>query len=127
MLFDGLLTGFGVGLLAANVLIVNNYRDADADAEVGKRTTVVILGCRLMRTVYLINGVCAVLCAWLVLADIQQWLALMPVAVMVPVVIIYCRLGNLRGQALNKFLGLTAMTLLLYSLLLAVALIVSCR
>ena len=126
LLTDGLLIGFGVGLLAANVLIVNNYRDADADAEVGKRTTVVILGRQLMRTVYLINGACAVLCAWLVLADISQWLGLVPVAVIVPVVIIYRRLGIMRGQALNKFLGLTAMTLLLYSLLLDVGLIVGC-
>ena len=33
-----------VGLLAANILVVNNYRDADTDALAGKRTLVVRLG-----------------------------------------------------------------------------------
>lgn len=33
-----------VGLLAANILVVNNYRDADTDAAAGKRTLVVRFG-----------------------------------------------------------------------------------
>jgi len=39
-----LLAGVPVGLLAANILVVNNYRDADTDARVAKRTLVVRLG-----------------------------------------------------------------------------------
>jgi 1,4-dihydroxy-2-naphthoate polyprenyltransferase len=34
----------GVGALAANILVVNNYRDAETDARAGKRTLVVLLG-----------------------------------------------------------------------------------
>ncbi len=41
---DVLLAGVPVGLLAANILVVNNYRDADTDSRVGKRTLVVRLG-----------------------------------------------------------------------------------
>ena len=33
-----------IGLLTANILVVNNYRDADTDAAAGKRTLVVRLG-----------------------------------------------------------------------------------
>ena len=33
-----------IGLLAANILVVNNYRDADTDREAGKRTLVVRFG-----------------------------------------------------------------------------------
>ena len=33
----------GIGLMGANVLIVNNYRDADDDRAVGKRTLAVVL------------------------------------------------------------------------------------
>lgn len=38
------LAGVPVGLLAANILLVNNYRDADTDAAAGKRTLVVRFG-----------------------------------------------------------------------------------
>ena len=46
-----------VGLLAANVLIVNNYRDMDDDRAVGKRTTAVIFGRKVMGHVYLLSGI----------------------------------------------------------------------
>lgn len=41
---DVLLLAVPVGLLAANILVVNNYRDVETDAAAGKRTLVVILG-----------------------------------------------------------------------------------
>jgi len=41
---DTWLTGAAIGLLAANILLVNNYRDADTDAAAGKRTLVVRFG-----------------------------------------------------------------------------------
>lgn len=41
---DAVLSGVPVGLLAANILVVNNYRDAETDAAAGKRTLVVRLG-----------------------------------------------------------------------------------
>ena len=50
-------TSVAVGLLAANVLIVNNYRDMEDDASVGKRTTVVIFGRRFMSIAYLLSGI----------------------------------------------------------------------
>jgi 1,4-dihydroxy-2-naphthoate octaprenyltransferase len=42
--WDAILAGVPVGLLAANILVVNNYRDAETDAAAGKRTLVVKLG-----------------------------------------------------------------------------------
>ncbi|MDP3068720.1 MAG: 1,4-dihydroxy-2-naphthoate polyprenyltransferase [Opitutaceae bacterium] len=41
---DALLAGVPIGLLAANILVVNNYRDAETDAVAGKHTLVVRLG-----------------------------------------------------------------------------------
>ncbi len=41
---DVFLLATPVGLLAANILVVNNYRDAETDAVARKRTLVVILG-----------------------------------------------------------------------------------
>jgi 1,4-dihydroxy-2-naphthoate octaprenyltransferase len=41
---DAVLAAVAVGLLAANILVVNNYRDRETDAAAGKRTLVVRLG-----------------------------------------------------------------------------------
>jgi 1,4-dihydroxy-2-naphthoate octaprenyltransferase len=41
---DVFLASTGVGLLAANILVVNNYRDVETDAKAGKRTLVVRFG-----------------------------------------------------------------------------------
>ena len=41
---DALLAGAAVGFLAANILVVNNYRDVETDAAANKRTLVVRLG-----------------------------------------------------------------------------------
>jgi 1,4-dihydroxy-2-naphthoate polyprenyltransferase len=41
---DALLAGVPIGLLAANILVVNNYRDVETDAAANKRTLVVRLG-----------------------------------------------------------------------------------
>jgi 1,4-dihydroxy-2-naphthoate octaprenyltransferase len=38
------LAGSAIGLLAANILVTNNLRDADTDVRAGKRTTVVRFG-----------------------------------------------------------------------------------
>ena len=41
---DAVLAGVPVGLLAANILVVNNYRDVETDAAANKRTLVVRFG-----------------------------------------------------------------------------------
>lgn len=46
---EALLCSIGVGLLAANILVVNNYRDVDTDRVAGKRTLVVRFGRRFAR------------------------------------------------------------------------------
>ncbi len=54
------MVSVGIGLMGANVLIVNNYRDYDDDRAVGKRTLAVILGRNVMPWLYLINGIAGV-------------------------------------------------------------------
>ncbi len=51
----------GIGLMGANVLIVNNYRDIEDDRAVGKRTLAVRLGLRAMSAIYLANGILALI------------------------------------------------------------------
>lgn len=46
---DAILVGVPIGLLATNILVVNNYRDVETDARAGKHTLVVKLGRRAAR------------------------------------------------------------------------------
>ena len=74
------LTSLSMGLLGANVLIVNNYRDADDDRAVGKNTLAVILGRRPMLWIYLMNGFLGVL------LTLPEWMAVMKLWWMAPMV-----------------------------------------
>jgi 1,4-dihydroxy-2-naphthoate octaprenyltransferase len=51
-----------VGLLAANILVANNYRDAETDAVAGKRTLVVRFGRRFAVWQYGLSHLGALLC-----------------------------------------------------------------
>jgi 1,4-dihydroxy-2-naphthoate octaprenyltransferase len=46
---DAFVAGVAIGALAANILVVNNYRDVETDAVAGKRTLVVRFGRRAAR------------------------------------------------------------------------------
>lgn len=111
-----ILSSVGIGLMGANVLIVNNYRDADDDLAVGKRTLAVRFGRKFASRLYLINGYAAV-----VLTS-SVWLALPPATWVVPIAylvlhtILYRALITRQGRALNPLLGLTALLMLAYSL-----------
>jgi 1,4-dihydroxy-2-naphthoate polyprenyltransferase len=59
------LAGAAIGLLASNILLVNNYRDADTDAAARKRTLVVRFGRRFAR-VQFTASLCGALAAPLV-------------------------------------------------------------
>ncbi len=49
---EPLLAGLALGLFAAGVLMVNNFRDADADARVGRRTLAIVAGPRAARALF---------------------------------------------------------------------------
>lgn len=111
----------GIGLMGANVLIVNNYRDADDDAAVGKRTLAVKWGRKTVSIIYLVNGILALVLTW------PEWIVLPPQAWIVPLVyllahvFLYSRLRSLTGKALNPLLGGTAMLMLFYAVGYAIA------
>ena len=105
----------GVGLIGANVLIVNNYRDADDDTTVGKRTLAVRYGRRFVSRLYLINGFAAVILTfglWLALPT-PTWIV--PIAYLVIHTLLYRALITRQGRALNPLLGMTATLMLAYA------------
>lgn len=106
-----------VGLLAANVLIVNNYRDMEDDAAVGKRTTVVIFGRKFMSLAYLLSGVAGMVVMFPVWMELPLWSLAVPAVYIVLHIKVWLKLRQATGTALNPLLGRTAVNLLLFSLL----------
>ncbi len=114
MWLTALLIGIAAGLLAANVLIVNNYRDMESDFAVGKRTTVVIFGRTAMRRVYLANiliAICLMIAATARLSH-PDWIPSVWIIFGALAPGCYERLKRSRGKQLNKVLGATARLML---------------
>ena len=113
-----LLTSVAVGLLAANVLIVNNYRDMEDDKAVGKNTTVVIFGRKVMGWCYMLAGMAAMA----VMSPVWMELRLWSLAIIFVYLALHIKnwlyLKKAQGAALNPLLGKTAVTLLIFSLML---------
>ena len=105
-----------VGLLAANVLVVNNYRDMEDDAASGKRTTVVIFGRRVMAVAYLLSGVVAMALMYNVWRMLPLCSLFAPAMYLVLHFATWRLLVRAKGAALNPLLGRTAVNLLLFAL-----------
>ena len=122
---DALLIGCGQGALATAILIVNNLRDTKTDALTGKRTLAVRLGPAFTRIEYTtLVGLAMfipLLLVWLHPGDIAPLLTLftLPLAFRHSITIWLAKPENL-----NPMLGATAHMQMMYSLLLALGLIV---
>lgn len=117
---DVLLASISIGLMGANVLIVNNYRDHDDDKEVGKRTLAVIFGRRAMSNLYLFNGYIAVALMIMTWWELPVWSWATPILYLVAHTAIWWQLGIRTGARLNPLLGMTAMAMAAYSLAFAI-------
>lgn len=108
------------GGLIENILLVNNYRDADNDAQVGKRTTVVMFGRRWVIPLYFAHGVIAIACV----AAIDWRLIVFFVPYLLRHIATTRKMTRRSGAGLNPVLGETARNLLLFTLTLVAGLAV---
>ncbi len=115
-----------IGLLATNILLVNNYRDVETDRAAGKRTTVVRFGLRYARMQFL-TAICVSfgIPCMLALSGANYWW-LMP-SVLIPMAWRHFRRlsDNKAPSELVQLLGDTGKLLALYALLLSLGVIVS--
>ena len=110
-------TSIAVGLLAANVLIVNNLRDVEDDTSVGKRTTVVIFGSRFMNIAYLLFGIVGMAVMIGVWFKLPLWSIIVPLAYLFLHFRTWIALSKAQGAQFNPLLGRTAKNLFLFALL----------
>lgn len=119
--WDVFYTALSCGMVTDCLLIVNNYRDRETDAKVGKRTLVTIIGAEATEWLYFalgagsvalvtvtLNGYAALLLTpWLIL-HIRAWKRMKEIA---------------RGKQLNKILELTSVNILAYGVFVCAALL----
>lgn len=91
-----------IGLMGSCVLLVNNIRDRQADALVGKHTLAVLLGARVAVGLYALCGIAATALLW----QMHAW---WPLVYLTGHALLTVQVARRHGAALNPLLGMTAM------------------
>lgn len=113
------------GLVTDTLLVLNNYRDREQDAQSGKRTLIVALGERFGSMFYLLQGVAGYACVATLAIYGHTWTAVLPVLYLVPHFMTWRTMTTIRyGRELNRVLGLTSRNMLIFAVLTVLALVV---
>ena len=125
---DVWLAAVPIGLLAANILVVNNYRDVETDAVAGKRTLVVRFGRGFARAQFVGSlGLALAAPAWLALST-ARWVCLLPLLLLPMARSHVARLRDSKTPSeLIALLGDTGKLLALYALLVSAGLVLAGR
>lgn len=112
------------GLVIDTLLVLNNYRDREQDAQSGKRTLIVALGERFGSMFYLLQGVAGYACVATLAIYGHTWTAVLPALYLVPHFMTWRTMTTIRyGRELNRVLGLTSRNMLIFAMLTVLALI----
>ena len=117
-----------IGALTTNILVVNNVRDRENDALVGKRTLAVRLGHRgglaqyglLLAVAYAVP--LGLVASGVVGGGATRFATLLPLLTLPLALRVYARVRRTSGVALNPLLGATARLLAVFGLLFALGL-----
>lgn len=110
------LSGLAMGLVACNLLIVNNYRDCLQDAVHGKKTTVVIFGKRIALALFLINPVTAFALGYSFVPDPLLW-SILGALFLTYSTTLWIKLRKTEGALLNTLLGKASLLSTLFALM----------
>ena len=112
------------GLLIDTLLVVNNYRDREADAKSGKRTLIVKFGEPFGRYLYLSLGILSALLCFGFICSGNYLAAFLPQFYLIPHILTWRRMVHIgQDQKLNSILGETSRNMLLMGILLSLGLI----
>ena len=108
-----IIAGVAIGIVANNLLIVNNYRDAEQDAENGKKTTVTIFGKRIMKGVYFLNPIIATILMCLIF-NTTVLFYLIPF--LIYSIFVDIKFSKSSGTVLNKLIGMSSLEAIIFAL-----------
>ncbi len=119
-----IIISLACGLVIETLLVINNYRDRDADKQSGKRTLIVRFGEQFGRYLYLLSGLLAV-ALMLSLIKHHPFGALLPIIYIFPHYATWKEMVQIRsGKKLNSILGKTSRNMLLFGMLSTIGLII---
>lgn len=112
-----MLSSLAIGLMGANVLIVNNYRDVEDDRRVCKRTLCVRFGRRAMLMLYAADAVAGAALLMPLLLRIGYEYLCVPAFYLAGCAAVIRNMARREGAALTPLLGATSMLMFGVSLL----------
>ncbi len=116
--------GAALGAMAAAVLLLNNYRDLDADVAAGRRTLAAVLGRPRARALYAALMLLPfAVPAWLALGAPSRAGAALGLLAAPLAVSVVAQMRRTQGPALNPVLGRTALAELAFGLLISAGLL----
>lgn len=108
-----IIAGLAIGIVANNLLIVNNYRDAEQDESNRKHTTVTVFGKCFMKCVYFLNPLMAVILACLIF-NTTVLLYLIPF--LSYSIFVDLKFSKSEGAELNKLIGMSSLEAIIFAL-----------
>ncbi len=115
---NGLVLGAACGLLSTAILVVNNLRDRETDAVVGKNTLAVRFGETFVRVEY---SLCFILTLAIIgYFGLQRPWAWIAILALLPGIPLQKSMWTENGRALDPNLGKTAKILVLFSILFSI-------
>jgi len=122
---DAIACATAIGVLAANILVANNYRDIETDAVAGKKTLVVRFGRKFALWQYGLSNLGALLAPLLLMVCFHyRWPVLLPL-LLAPLALSLtrCLAGSQSSSERIALLGATARLLAAYGVLLSLGLV----
>ena len=112
--FQIIIAGLAIGIISNNLLIVNNYRDAEQDSKYGKITTVTIFGKRFMKYVFLLNPIISIILIYLVFENFIILYCFIPY--LVYCIFVSVRFAKAKGMEFNKLIALASFESVIFAL-----------
>lgn len=105
--------GLAIGIVANNLLIVNNYRDAEQDSKNNKCTTVTLFGKRFMKGVYFLSPLLAVILMCMIF-NLSVLIYLVPF--LAYALFVDFKFSQANGMGLNKLIGMSSLEAIIFAL-----------
>lgn len=108
------VAGLAIGIVVDNLLIVNNYRDAENDAKNGKKTTVTLFGKTFMRYLFYLNPIIAIILIYLVFKNNTMFFYFIPF--LIYSVFVSRKFSKAKGMEFNKLIGMAPLEAIIFAL-----------
>lgn len=109
-----MVAGLAIGIVANNLLIVNNYRDAEQDTKNGKKTTVTVFGKQFMKYVYFLSPIIAIALIYWVFQNISIIIYLIPF--LIYSIFVDLKFSKAKGMELNKLIGMSSLEAIIFAI-----------